>query len=399
MQVYAYQAVDRDGQIISGEMSADDKSDVYGALANQSLTLVQLKEANLVRHRLGGRAFTSEELIEFSRSMASLLAVGIPLLQILEDLESQAARERSRMLIRDIRLRLAGGSTTSEALAEHPKIFSRVYVQLIQAGEASGNLAGAFDKMAEYLDWSRTLRDEVRHAVSYPAIVFGALSVLIAILTLFVFPRLQEVFLSLEIALPLPTRIVLGVGGFVSSAWPYLLGGSFIAGAILAKLWHSRRGRFLCDRLILRIPVIGPLVMTVALARLATTFAALLTAGVQLGESLELTHNSVSNRVIEEGVRQSAEWVEVGDSLGEAFDRAGVFPRFFVRMIHVGEASGDVAGMLMSSANFYEREVPRRMRKLFAAIGPATVAILTVMATVVALSVFLPLMQIGTGLH
>lgn len=399
MQVYAYRAVDRDGQIISGEMSADDKSAVYGALANQSLTLVQLKEADLVHHRLGRRAFSSEELIEFSRSMSSLLSVGIPLLQILEDLESQATRAHGRMLIRDIRLRLAGGSTASEALAAHPRIFSRIYVQLIQAGEASGDLVGAFGKMADYLDWSRTLQDEVRHAVSYPAIVLGALGILIAILTLFVFPRLEEVFLSLEVALPLPTRIVLGVGGFVTWAWPYLCGGGLIGAVVVTKLWRSRRGRLWLDRMILKIPVIGPLVLTVSLARLATTFAALLTAGVQLGESLALARNAANNRVIEDGVRQSAEWVEVGDSLGGAFARARVFPRFFVRMIHVGEASGDVAGMLLSSASFYEREVPRRMRKLFAAIGPATVAILTVMATIVALSVFLPLMQIGTGMH
>ncbi len=399
MQVFAYRAVDPDGKIVDGEIAAEEQAAVYASLAQHNLTLVELREHHRRLTHLKIEKKSPDDLIEFSRNMGSLLDASIPLLQILEDLEEQAEQRSWQDLIRDVRLRISGGSTISEAFAAHQSVFSDVYLSLIQAGEESGDLSGVFTKLTEHLEWSRHLREEVRHALTYPIVVLGAVLAFIAVLTFFVFPRLGEILAVLDVSLPLPTRIVLAIGRFGTEAWPILLAIPFVLALAIDQLRRHPRGRRALDGAKLRAPLLGRLLSMVAFSRLASTLSTLLSSGVQLNRALMLTQGAVGNRVIAEALGRVGERIESGETLAEALARSGRFPRILIRMARVGEHSGDVAGMLKRCSEHYERLIPVMIRKLLSAFGPIMVVFLALTVGMAALSIFLPLIQIGDAIH
>ncbi len=400
MQVFAYRALDAQGQIVEGQMAAEGPAAIFEYVNGHDLTLLDLKEQSSKKtsRRAARSRHSQAELIDFSRSMGSLLQAGLPLMQILEDLEDQAVDAGWRDLIRGVRLQVAGGSGVSEALAAHDNVFSEVYVSLVSAGEHSGDLAGVFVRLTEYLEWDRKIREEVRQAVSYPAVVLSAVIGLIAILTFFVFPRLGGVLETLDVELPLPTRIMLGIGDFGAQWWPFLLGGLIGGAALFVHLRRKPRFKRLMGRAGLKVPILGRLLEMVALARLATALSSLLAAGVQLIRAMTLVEGVLGNPVMTTNVRRARNLIESGTTLGESLALAGGFPKLFIRMVRVGEASGNLEGMLERCASYYEREIPILIQKLLGAFGPAMVIFLAATVGVAALSVFLPLLQIGTAI-
>lgn len=400
MQVFAYRAIDAQGQMVEGQMAAEGPAAIFEYVNGHDLTLLDLKEESSKKtsRRAARSRHSQAELIDFSRSMGSLLQAGLPLMQILEDLEDQAVDGGWRDLIRGVRLQVAGGSGVSEALAAHENVFSEVYVSLVSAGEHSGDLAGVFVRLTDYLEWDRKIRQEVRQALTYPAVVLSAVLALIAILTFFVFPRLGGVLETLDVELPLPTRIMLGIGDYGAQWWPFILGGLIAGGALFAHLRRKPRFKRIMGRVGLKVPILGRLLEMVALARLATALSSLLAAGVQLIRAMTLVERVVGNPVMTSNVRRARDLIESGTTLGESLALSGGFPKLFIRMVRVGEASGNLEGMLERCASYYEREIPILIQKLLGAFGPAMVVFLAATVGVAALSVFLPLLQIGTAI-
>lgn len=400
MQVFAYRAIDAQGQMVEGQMAAEGPAAIFEYVNGHDLTLLDLKEESSKKtsRRAARSRHSQAELIDFSRSMGSLLQAGLPLMQILEDLEDQAVDRGWRDLIRGVRLQVAGGSGVSEALAAHENVFSEVYVSLVSAGEHSGDLAGVFVRLTDYLEWDRKIRQEVRQALTYPAVVLSAVLALIAILTFFVFPRLGGVLETLDVELPLPTRIMLGIGDYGAQWWPFILGSLIAGGALFAHLRRKTRFKRIMGRVGLKVPILGRLLEMVALARLATALSSLLAAGVQLIRAMTLVERVVGNPVMTSNVRRARDLIESGTTLGESLALSGGFPKLFIRMVRVGEASGNLEGMLERCASYYEREIPILIQKLLGAFGPAMVVFLAATVGVAALSVFLPLLQIGTAI-
>ncbi|MBD3235203.1 MAG: hypothetical protein GF330_00675 [Candidatus Eisenbacteria bacterium] len=394
MQVYAYKAVTGEGQMVASEVASDSAQAAREQVARTGLTLVELKRRRgSVRGR--GQGESAEVVIEFTRHMHGLLTAGVPLIEVLEDLEQQAEKRSWRMRLQSIRQRVESGSTISEALAAQRGVFSQIYVNLVQAGEESGQLAEVFGRLTGYLEWRRAVSQQVRQALSYPILVFSAMGLLVGLLTFFVFPRLSEVFTALDVTLPLPTRILLAVGHFGARYWPFLVGLVPVGVLFATHLRHLPAVRDAIDRALLRLPVIGRVVHLVTYARFASSLATLLSSGVQLDRGLELAQFAVGNRVVSGAIGRVRDRVQGGETLADALVSTGGFPPLLVRMVRVGETSGDLVGMLQNTNDYFEREVPRVIRKALSAVGPIMVVTLGLMVVWVALAVFMPLMQIG----
>jgi len=399
MEVFAYRAVNSSGEFVEAELATDGVDSARELIAEQGLTLIELKERRSASVGIRRETESEDTVIEFTRSMANLLRAGISLLQIFEDLAAETEKRRWRNRLRDLRLRIEGGSTVSEALAAHPGIFSEIYISLVQAGEESGQLPQVFSKLAEHLEWRRTLRQQVRQALSYPAIVLGCMGLLIGLLTFFVFPRLNAVFAALDVALPLPTRILLGVGQFGSRAWPYFLGGLLPLVLVAGRLRHCPRVKHFLDGVLLRVPVAGHVASMVTFSRFSGSLATLLSSGVQLDRALQLAQHAVGNSVVARALQRTRDRVQGGETLTEAFSNTGGFPHLLIRMARLGESSGDLVGMLQNCNEYYERELPRAISRVLAAAAPMLVVLMGFMVVWVALSIFLPLLQIGSAIR
>ncbi len=399
MQVYTYEAVMGDGRKVEGEIAADAVDSVEDALQRQGLTLVKCGARRTNRFEFGRGKSSDDELIEFTRNMASLLEAGVPLLQVLEDLQAQAENKFWQKLLAGLKLRIEGGTSVSMAMADHPRTFNDIYVYLIQAGEESGNLVQVFNELAKYLEWSKQIKSEVRKALSYPATVMSALAIFICVLTFFVFPRMGGLFDSMQIDLPLPTRIMLGIGTFGKTGWPYLLAGGIAFAAAFHQFRRRPVGREFIDNLALRFPLVGEITRMAAFSRLASTLKTLLNAGVPLDRSLDLAHRGVGNRVIARAIAYSREEIHGGATFTEALMRSGSVPSVFIRMVKVGESTGDIPGMLARLTEHYEREMPHRVQKVTSAIGPITVIILAAVVGLAALAVFMPMLEIAGAIN
>jgi len=399
MKAYVYEAMVADGQLVRGESAAEDPLALQSLLERRGLTLVAAKERRARRIEIVRGRSSSEDLIEFTRSMAGLLAAGIPLMQILEDLGEQAEKKMWRDLLADVRNKIEDGSTVSEALATHPKVFDELFINLVRAGEEGGKLKHSFEKLSEHLERARTMRQELRHAISYPLLILGALLGFAGILTFFVFPRLSVLFESLDVDLPLTTRAVLALGRFGKSGWPYVLGLTVAGAIVLRQLWVRPKTRYAIDSLILRLPAIGKMVRMSAYARFSEMISTLLVSGVSLDRALGLAKDGVGNRVIGRAVARSRDAIQGGESFSAALAGTGQFPHLVIRMAKVGETSGDVPGMLANLVQHYEREMPYMFRKAMSALGPATIVLLVVMVGFAALAVFQPLLQIASALN
>jgi general secretion pathway protein F len=398
MEVYRYHAAHADGRGTTGEIAADGELAVYEHVRQLGLTLVDVQPQRRRRIELGRGRSGVEDLIEFTRATASLLAVGIPVLQVLDEQEQGAERRSWRETIRDVRLRIEGGSTVSEAIGAHRGRFGDLYVAMVQAGEESGKLEAVLSKLADYLEWSKALKDEVRRALAYPLVVLAALGGFIALLTFFVFPRLGGLFETLDVELPLPTRIMLAIGDFGRVAWPYVVGFFALAAFAFAEFRRRPFGRGLLDRFYLRIPLVGRIVEMASIARIAHTLSVLIDSGIVLDRALELARKAADNRVFADAVSEVRDRIHGGDTFGAAMERTGRFPRLALRLARTGESSGDLTGMLERLAQHYEREMPYLVRRIVSAIGPITVFTLAGTVLLAALSIFLPLLRITSAI-
>lgn len=398
MRVYRYQAVTAGGQEVLGELAQESPEDLHLTLAEQGLTVLDVTEKKARSFAfLRGKA-KDEELIEATRSMASLLAAGVPLLQVLDDLADGADEGPWRDAILDIRLRVEGGASLSDAFEAHGDVFDRVYVSLVRAGEESGSLDVVLERLARFLDWNRTVKKDLRRATAYPLSILGAMIGFVGIISLFVFPRLSELIDSLNVDVPGPLQVMLGGAALVRTVWPLLVVLP-VAAFVLIKFWgRTRQGRRTLDHALLRVPLMGPLQRMGSLSRFTNTLATLLGAGIPLDRSLRLSRHAVGNEVLAEAVDDVEQRIQVGETLSEALAHASAFPRQMIRIVRVGEGRGDLPGMLERLTEHYDRELPYVVRRLVSAIGPIAVVVLALTVGSAAVGTFTLLMRINDAI-
>jgi len=342
---------------------------------------------------------SGEMLVIFTRQFATMIGAGIPVLECLNILQEQAEdpgfNRALGMIVEDVR----GGSDLSTGLGKHPRVFERIYVNMIKAGEASGQLDTILSRLAEYMEATEKLKREIKGAMTYPVVSLVMILGITTFLLVFIIPRFNEIFKALKVELPLPTMIVLTASKLLTTYWAQTL---FITvGLVLVfKWWKSTdSGGYTFDRLMLKAPVFGNLIQKVALSRFAKTFATLLRSGVPILGALEIVASTAGNRVVEEAVNNARESIRQGENLAKPLSESPVFPPMVVRMIAIGEKSGALEQLLEKISEFYDQQVEAMVESLTSLIEPLLIGFMGLIVGGIVLSVFLPILKIQEALQ
>jgi MSHA biogenesis protein MshG len=332
-----------------------------------------------------------EELIFFTRQMTTLIRAGISLTESLTALQKESQNRGLRTILDAVQRRVEGGMNFSEALAQHPRTFSEIYVHTVRAAEEGGFLDQALDRLATMLENDLETRRRVSAAFRYPAFVLLTLGMGIAILVVMVIPRFAQFYAGFKATLPLPTRMVLAFGSFMGTFWPVLLGAAVMT--VIGVRWALRKpwGRDVWDNWKLKIPVIGTLVMKLTIARLAQLLGTMVATGIPLIPALDITSRAIGNTTMGRELRRVRRAVEGGESLAAPLGRSPVFPPLLTEMVGVGEKTGALDTLLAAIATHYENEANHTIKNLPTIIEPILLVTVAGFVLLLALAVFLPL--------
>lgn len=396
MPTYAYVAKSRDGKRQRGSMQAENRQALAVALQRKGLTPETIKEGGSIG--LSRVKIKSRELLIFSRQLSTIVNSGLPLLQGLDILAEQTEDARFQKVIRDIGTAVESGETFSEALRRYPRIFSDLYVSMIRAGEASGDLDGVLSQLADYLEAMEELKRKIKSAMTYPIV---ALTMIIAIaggLIVFVVPQFAEIFNSFDAELPLPTRILISLSDGLKS--PITIGISLIVivGCVLLYRMFSatEAGRYRIDQTKLKLPVFGKLLRKVAISRFTRTLSTLTRSGVAILGALEIAERTAGNEVFAKAVRNAGDSVRNGETLAEPLARSGEFPAMVTRMIGVGEKTGALEQMLGKISEFYDSEVKAAVEGLTSMIEPILILLMGIIVGGIVIALFMPILQLSS---
>ncbi len=394
MPVFTYKARTVGGESQSGEITASTEADVVGQLRRRRLVVVSVREKpKELKFSLGGRIKT-KDLVLFTRQFATMINAGLPLVQSLDILATQQPNKRAAEKIRAVLHDVESGSTLADAMGRHRDFFSEIYVNMVAAGEAGGILDVILLRLAEYLEASEKLRRKVKGAMFYPATVMGFSGLAIAVLLIFVIPTFAGFFESAGVALPLPTRIVMGLSDFLISWWWAVAAVLTGIGWLFRAYRKTPAGRLTTDRLMLRIPILGQVLRKAAIARFSRTLGTLVQSGVPILDGLEITARTAGNRVVEDAVMKSRASIAGGETIAEPLKRSAVFPPMVVQMINVGEQTGGLDDMLSKIADFYDEEVDASVGALTSIIEPVMIVFLGAIVGGMVVAMYLPIFDI-----
>lgn len=337
-----------------------------------------------------------KELIPFTRQTASMLNAGMSILSAISTLEDQCVHPGFRLVLKTLRESIEGGMPVSDGLRHFPKIFDDMYVNMVAAGEKSGQFAPVLKRLAAMLDSSARLLRKVKSALSYPIVVLSMAMLIAAGLITFVVPIFAEMFSGFGAKLPGPTQILVSTSDFVRSKWYYLIGGLAVFVFVFRK-WHATPGgRYAFDKFMLGLPVFGPLTQKVAIARFCRLFAQMLTSGVPILDAMQVVAKSMGNKVIEGAILSARSGIEQGNNLSSSLEGKPCLPLLMIRMIAAGEKSGRIDEMLESIAETYDDEVETTLATLTSLMEPFLMVFLGVVIGSIVIAMFLPIFKLGT---
>ena len=403
MPLFAYRGRGARGELVTGTIEAADQGAVADQLFTTGVTPVDITQTQALSGsgepgwlaKLFEPRVALVDIMLFSRQMYTLLKAGVPILRALAGLQESPTNPTLRQVIAELRISLDAGRELSAAMRQHPQVFSGFYVSVVRVGEATGQLDEAFNRLFGYLEFEREVRERIKTALRYPAIVILVISAAIAIVNFAVIPAFAKIFESSKVPLPLVTRILVGISDFFLAFWPLAVGA--ILAAVIGFLAYTRteNGRYNWDRVKLRIPVAGGIIFKSTLARFARAFAIAARAGVPIVQGLTVVASVVDNTFVARRVEQMREGVERGESVLRAAVATGVFTPVVVQMIAVGEETGELDDLLNEIADMYEREIDYEIKNLAANIEPIITIVLGILVLILALGVFLPIWDLG----
>lgn len=403
MANFHYKARNAQGKLVEGTVEAPSAEAVASQLLEGAMTPVAIREAAreidlgaLLREKLRrGGGVELDDLILLCRQMYTLTKAGVPIIRALKGLVETARKPQMGRTLKAVCDDLEAGRDLSGALARHPKVFPLLLTSMVQVGESTGKLDDTFLQVANYLTLEKDTIDRVKQAMRYPTFVVVAISIAIAILSLFVIPTFEKVFKGFGAELPLPTKIILGLSRFSVTYWPYILL-ALVAIFFGVRQWlKTERGRYLWDRAKLRLPVVGSIIQRATLTRFARAFSMGFAAGVPLVQALSFTARAVDNVYVGERLEQMRHSIERGDTLTRSARTTEMFTPLVLQMLAVGEETGAVDQMLLEVAEFYEREVDYDLKNITSAIEPILIVFIGGMVLVLALGVFLPMWNLS----
>jgi len=392
---FLWEGTDRNGKKIKGKSLANDEASVRADLRRQGVVPTRIRKQSKGLFAGGGK-ITTADIALFSRQLATMLAAGIPLVQSFEIVGNGHENAAMQKLILAIKADVEGGSALAEALAKHPLYFDDLFVNLVEAGEQAGALESLLDKVATYKEKTEAIKKKIKKALTYPAAVLAVAFVVTTILLIFVIPSFEDLFKGFGADLPSFTRMVIDLSAFVRTQGVFLAGGIGIAiSAFLYFQKRSRKFRHYLDRLMLKLPIIGPILQKAAIARYARTLSTMFAAGVPLVEAMESVAGATGNIVYEEAVLTMRDEVATGQRLQVAMENTDLFPNMVIQMIAVGEESGSLDEMSSKVADFFEDDVDNAVDNLSSLLEPMIMAILGVLVGGLVVAMYLPIFKLG----
>ena len=399
MITFSYQARDASGRIVTGVHDALNEDNAVTSLMGRGLMVLSLqKKAMSGRTRTRKWTVKETDIVLFTRQLSTMIEAGISLVQALTALYDQSDPKRQRNLrsvISDVTTRVQGGETFNESISKHPRVFDRLFVSMVKAGEAGGLLAEILDRLAGFLEATARLRKKVKSAMTYPVIVITIAFAITTFLIVKVVPIFGEIFKDFGAKLPAPTQFLIDVSDFIRADWYFLVVG--IGGAIfgIRTFLRSKRGKQFSDRWKLKLPIFGPLIHKICMSRFSRTFAQLIRSGVPILEVLDIVGGSSGNHVVEESIKGVSADVEKGDNLSVALSKKAIFPPMMLRMVSAGEATGKIDTMLEKMADFWDEEIEAMLDGLTSLIEPLLIVFLGVIVGGIVIAMFLPIFKLN----
>jgi type IV pilus assembly protein PilC len=389
MPTFAYTARTLSGDLKSSTMDAKSREDVVAQLRRQKLIVVKVDEER-GRKRGGGRIKT-RDIVIFTRQFATMINAGLPLVQALDILSKQSENKTLKEVTRQVVYDVESGHTVADALGKHPKAFSELYVNMVAAGEAGGILDTILSRLAVFMEKTDALVRKVKGAMIYPGVIVSVAVIAIVVLLVFVIPTFEQMFASVNLALPLPTRIVIGMSRFLQGYWWAVLASMLGGGFIFKRYYATAGGKLNIDRMMLRFPVLGDVIRKSAVSRFTRTLGTLISSGVSILDGLEITAKTAGNRVIHDAIMQSRSSIAGGDTIAAPLQKSEVFPPMVISMIAVGEQTGGLDEMLSKIADFYDEEVDAAVSALLSLLEPVMIVFLGVVVGGMVVAMYLPI--------
>jgi len=401
---FTYKARDEAGKAVKGELEAVSKDEVASKLHEMGYMVSRVDESFSSGVQLPDLAerFTrvkSRDMILFNIQLANMLSAGITLLMCLKILQQQFEEKKFKKIIGEVTRSVEAGSSFSEALGTHPRVFNKLFVSTVKAGESSGNLDRVLTRLAAYVEYQDDLKEKIQGALFYPMVLLFAGIAVILIVVTFLIPQFVDMFTKAGVALPLPTQILYAVGIGLKQYWYFCLMG--LGALVFGAGWYRKTdgGELFTDRMFLKIPVVGGLVRKVCISRFARTLSTLVASGVPMLHGLSIVEEIVGNRIIARVVRKARDSVESGSKIAEPLKVSGEFPVDVVSMISVGEETGDLDGMLNKIADFYDRLVSYAVKRLTTLIEPFFLVLMGGLVGLIMASVLLPIFDMAQAIR
>ena len=393
MPVFQYTARTLQGALQQGEVDLPTRDDVIAHLRKNRMVVVQVRQApkQLKLNIKFGSGIKTRDVVIMTRQFATMINAGLPLVQALDILAQQTENKVLADVTRAVVYDVESGHTLADALRKHPKAFSDLYVNMVAAGEAGGILDTILLRLAQFLEKNDAIVRKVKGAMVYPVVIFSVAGIAISVLLIFVIPTFQNMFASVNLELPLPTRFVIGLSFGLQHYWWALIGVIGIAVFGVRRYYKTAPGKLQIDRLLLRLPVLGDLIRKSAVSRFTRTLGTLISSGVSILDGLEITARTAGNQVIHNAVMESRASIAGGETIAAPLQKSRVFPPMVISMIAVGEQTGGLDEMLSKIADFYDDEVDAAVSALLSLMEPIMIVVLGVIVGGMVVAMYLPI--------
>ncbi len=399
MPVFKWQGKNRQGEVIRGQMEAASAAVAVLNLRKQQIVPIQVKPEKAKSSGFSfqlSRRITEKEVAVFTRQLATMIDSGLPLVQSLEILANQQENQAFKDTLLAVKTEVEGGSTFSDALRKHPKAFDDLYTNLVTAGEIGGTLDIILNRLSQYMEKSIALKKRVKGAMVYPSAILGVSVLVVVVLLVFVIPVFEKMFQGFGAALPAPTQFIIMLSNFMKANILYMIAGVIGLVFLFRRYYRTEPGRKVVDRLLLKLPVFGDLLLKIATARFTRTLGTLVSSGVPILDGLLITARASGNKVIEEAIMKTRVSISEGKTIAEPLEQSEVFSGMVVQMIGVGESTGSLDAMLNKIADFYDEEVDATVAALTSLLEPLMMVFLGVLIGGMMVAMYLPIFKMAS---
>ncbi len=395
MPKYLYTVKTGEGQNLQGYMEASNEGEVLEELKKKGLMVISIEKAKKAPVKKRRQKVKGDDIVVFTRQLSTMISAGLPLLQALKIQEEQSDNIALKQVIGEVAAKVEAGASLSEAMAQYPKVFNKLYVSMIRVGEASGMFAEILDRVATYLEESEALKRKVKSAMIYPSVVSGMAIIITIVLLVKVVPVFQDIYASFGGELPKPTQVLITISNILREYLLWVIAGTIVIFFLLRAYTKTPTGRYQFDKLKFKLPIFGPIIKKVVISRFTKTLGVLIKSGVPLLNSLEVVETVAGNSVVEKAIKNASEKIQAGEGVSEPLAETKVFPAMVVRMIGVGEKTGKLDIMLEKIAQFYDDQVNAAVNGLTSLIEPLLIAFLGIVVGGIVICMFAPIFKLS----